>query len=112
MKKYMMGLFAALLGVALAIGTSSFKNHAARSHNTTEYYYEFSGSHGQESTMSLWLQLPSASAYNSVDCDPGSNNSCKIINTTNSGSHPTAVPLDNAGFPEIGTVNTDRELKD
>lgn len=103
-----MAVFVAAL---LAFGTSAFKNHPTKNHSTTEFYYEFTGTHGNESTMSLWSQLATQQDYDDLDCVSGSNNSCKIINTTNSGTHPTSVPLDANGFPQIGTVNTDRQLK-
>ena len=110
MKKTILSISAIMLVLALAFGVSAFKNdHSKKAF--TQYYYEFSGTHGQESDMSLWIQLPSQTDYNNFSCNPGSNNSCKIINTTNSGGHPTAVPLDASGFPQIGTVNLDRKLK-
>ena len=111
MKKYILGICAIMLAVALAFGVSAFKNHSNKKAALTSYYYQFSGTHGQESDMSQWIQLPSVSDYNSFSCSPGSSNSCKIINTTNSGSHPSAVPLDPNGFPVKGTVNTDVKLK-
>lgn len=111
MKKYILGLCAIMLTVALAFSVSAFKKDKANKKPLTEYYYEFTGTHGSESSMSLWVQLPSQTDYNNFSCSPGSNNSCKIINTTNSGGHPTAVPLDGSGFPQVGTVNLDRRLK-
>lgn len=113
MKKYILSICAIMLAVALAFGVSAFKKSKADSKNKplTDYYYEFSGTHGHESDMSLWNQLPSLNDYNDYNCINGTSNSCKIINTTNSGSHPTAVPLDSNGFPVKGTVNTDVKLK-
>lgn len=112
MKKYITGIFAVVLAFGLTFGLSSFKKDRATGPSPyTNYYYEFSGSHGSESTMSLWIQLPTVDDYNDFSCASGSNNSCKIINNTNSGSHPTSVPLDASGFPQVGTVNTARVLK-
>jgi hypothetical protein len=104
MKKYIFGIFAAVFGIVLAFGTSGFKSHPVKNHPLTDYYYEFTGIHGQESTMSLWVQLASENDYEDLNCTSGSNNSCKIINNTNAGTHPTSVPLNGSGFPKLGTV--------
>jgi len=113
MKKYILGICAIMFAVALAFGVSAFKKSKTNSKNKplSSYYYEFAGTHGQESDMSQWIQLPALSDYNSFNCVNGSANSCKIINTTNSGSHPTSVPLDANGFPQVGSVNLARVLK-
>ena len=113
MKKYLTGIVAIMLGMLLAFGTSSFEKSKAVSKNKplSSYYYEFSGTHTHESDMSLWIQLSTANDYNDYNCPSGSTNSCKIINTTNSGTHPTTVPLDANSFPVQGTVNTDVKLK-
>lgn len=113
MKKYILGIFASMLMVTLVIGTSAFKESKADLKNEpiTSYYYEFIGEHGDENDMSLWVKLPSISDYNAFSCPTGSTNSCKIINTTNSGNHPTAVPLDGSGFPAAGAINLDVRLK-
>jgi len=110
MKKYILGINALVLAIALVFGISAFSDHSNKK-PLTQYYYEFTGTHGNESNMSLWDQLPSQTDYNNFSCSPGTSNSCKIINTTNSGGHPTAVPLDASGFPQVGTVNLDRKLK-
>jgi hypothetical protein len=110
MKKYILASFAVIFAIALVFTISAFKNHKPAKHPTTSYYYKFTGSHGNESTMSLWQQV-SLSDYNGLTCPFGSNNSCKIINTTNSGTNPTSVPLDANGFPQVGTVNTEVKLK-
>ena len=112
MKKYITGIVAVVIALTLTIGLSSFKkDHATKHHPDTVYYYEFTGTHGQESTMSLWAQLAGADDYNDFSCPQGSTNSCKIINNTNSGTHPTSVPLDGSGFPQVGAVNSARVLK-
>jgi len=112
MKKYITGIFAVVIALSLTFGLSSFKkDHAAKHHADTIYYYQFTGTHGQESTMSKWIQLASLDDYNDVPCSNGSTNSCKIKNTTNSGSNPTSVPLDANGFPQQGAVNTQVVLK-
>jgi hypothetical protein len=112
MKKYFTGIFAVVIALSLTFGLSSFKkDRAPKYHPNTDYYYEFTGSHGNESTMSLWVQLATIDDYNDFICPGGSTNSCKIINNTNSSSHPTSVPLDSGGFPQVGTVNSARVLK-
>ncbi len=112
MKKYITGIFAVVIALSLTFGLSSFKkDSASRHHPNTDFYYEFTGSHGNESTMSLWVQLATIDDYNDFNCPQGSTNSCKIINNTNSGTHPTSVPLDGSGFPQVGTVNSARLLK-
>jgi hypothetical protein len=112
MKKYITGIFAVVIALSLTLGLSSFKkDHAAKHHPNTDYYYQFTGTHGQESTMSKWVQLASVDDYNDLPCSNGSTNSCKIINNTNSGLNPTSVPLDINGFPQQGTVNTAVVLK-
>jgi len=112
MKKYITGIFAVIIALSLTFGLSSFKKEPAAKHRPdTIYYYQFTGTHGQESTMSKWTQLASLDDYNDVPCGNGSTNSCKIKNTTNSGSNPTSVPLDANGFPQQGTVNTVVVLK-
>ena len=102
-----------MLAVALAFGVSAFKNSKDNSNKTalTDYYYQFTGQHGQENDMSKWVKLPAATDYDDLDCDPGEDNSCKIINTTNSGNNPTTVPLDGNGFPQQGSVNKEVILK-
>ena len=110
MKKYLLSISAFVLAIAFVFGVSGFNAHSNKK-PLSQYYYEFTGTHGNESNMSLWVELPSQTDYNNFSCNPGSSNSCKIINTTNSGGNPTAVPLDASGFPQIGTVNLDRELK-
>ena len=112
MKKYITGIFAVVIALSLTFGLSSFKkNPVVKHHPDTLYYYQFTGTHGNESTMSLWVKLADVDAYNDVPCSNGSTNSCKIINTTNSGSNPTSVPLDANGFPQQGTINTVVVLK-
>jgi len=113
MKKYLTGIVAVMLGMLLAFGTSSFEKSKAVLKNKplSSYYYQFTGTHGNESNLNLWDQLSSLTDYNNLTCPIGSTNSCKIINTTNSAGHPTAVPLDANGFPVQGTVNTDVKLK-
>lgn len=113
MKKYILGICAIVLSVSLAYGISAFKNSKADSNNKppTSFYYEFTGTHGNESNVNLWNQLPSQTDYNNLTCPMGSTSSCKIINTTNSGGHPTSVPVDVNSFPIQGSVNTDVQLK-
>ena len=113
MKKYILGICAIMLAVSLSFAMSAFKKSKAYSTNKpmTSYYYEFEGTHGDEDNMSLWIQLPTVDDYNDFNCPSGSTKSCKIINTTNSGGHPTDVPLDANSFPVQGSVNTAVKLK-
>ncbi len=112
MKKYITGIFAVVIALSLTFGLSSFKKEPAAKHRPdTIYYYQFTGTHGQESTMSKWTQLASSDDYDDLSCSSGNANSCKIKNTTNSGSNPTSVPLDINGFPQPGAVNTQVVLK-
>lgn len=113
MKKYILGICAIMFAVALSFGVSAFNKSKADSKNKplTDYYYEFTGTHGNESNLNLWSQLSSQTDYDNLICPMGSTNSCKITNSTNSGGHPTAVPLDSKGFPQVGTVTSVRVLK-
>ena len=112
MKKYTIGIFAVVIALSLTFGLSSFKkDRAPKHHPDTNFYYEFTGSHTHENDMSLWTQLATVDDYNDFTCSQGSTNSCKITNNTNSGTHPTSVPLDGSGFPQVGTVNITRVLK-
>ena len=111
MKEYILGTFVIMIALVLAFSFSAFRNSHKIKNHTTDFYYEFTGTHGNESNMSLWTQLPTLADYGAFTCTHGSTNSCKIINTTNSGTHPTSVPLDVNGFPQTGATNTEVKLK-
>lgn len=102
MKRYFTGVFAVVIALAAVAFTKIPTKHTTHHGKLTDFYYQFTGSHGQEATTSLWVQLSSLSDYNSFSCKPGNDAGCKIINTTNSGGHPTSVPL-SGGLPDPNT---------
>lgn len=115
MKKYLTGIVAIMLGMLLAFGTSAFKD-IKKHHNIkadSEYYFEFTGSHGNESNTSLWQEL-SANDYDDLSC-PGLNAGCKIITLSVTGTapnvHPSSVPVDVNSKPTIGGTTLDAEYK-
>jgi hypothetical protein len=117
MKKYRTGFIAVMLGIALAFGTSAFKNskknHSRDKAALTEFYFQFMGTHGNESNTSLWKEL-SSSDYDLLDC-PGSTAGCKIISSSVTGTvpdrHPTSVPVDANSKPTITSPTLEAEYK-
>lgn len=108
MKKYLFSSAALVVAVIFAAFTYQTTNTEATT-GQTEYFYRFDGTPGQESNMSKWTQI-SSGEYNSLDCE-GTTKSCKIKNTTNSGGHPTSVPL-SGGLPAQTGANTEVVNKD
>jgi hypothetical protein len=106
MKKNVTGLVAIMLGILMAFGTSAFKQ-ANKHHNklkaATEFYFQFMGTHGNESNTSLWQEI-SANDYDNLDC-PGDVAGCKIITSSETGTapnvHPTSVPVDANSKPLV-----------
>lgn len=105
MKKYITGFVAVMLGLFLAVGTTAFKDIKAphKSNSDTQFYFQFTGSHGNESNTSLWQQI-SATDYDNLDC-PGANAGCKIITSSATGMapnvHPSSVPVDANSKPTV-----------
>ncbi len=82
-----MGLLTFLVAVfAVAFTTPDLKSKAPQ----TNYFYRFDGAVGEEDDMSKWTEVD---AYGDVTCTTGTVRGCRITNTTNSGGHPTSVPL-------------------
>lgn len=97
----------AILAIVLAAGAAAFtapEKQVTRSQAFEDFYYRFDGAVGEESDMSQWTQI-SQSTYNSLSCT-GSAKACKITNTTNSGGHPTSVPL-SGGLPQQTGANVE-----
>lgn len=103
MKKYLFGILSiAITAVVFAFALPGNSKEEAK---LQDFYYQFEGAPGEENIMSKWTQLPDLQAYQNVDCPQGSDLACRIINTTNSGGHPTSVPL-SGGLPVAdGTIN-------
>jgi hypothetical protein len=99
MKRFIYGSFAAIIALVAVAFTNAPSSEMKQTGNPTDYYYQFTGTHGQENQMSKWVQLSTLGDYNDFDCPTGSDEGCKIVNTTNSGGHPTSVPLTGAGLP-------------
>lgn len=99
MKRYLFGMLAIVLAFGAVAFTKSPAKQSKQSGGFTDYYYQFTGTHGQENDMSKWVQLDDVDEYNTFNCPNGSARACKIKNTTNSGGHPTSVPLTGAGLP-------------
>lgn len=116
MKKNITGIVAVLLGILLAFGTSAFKQTNKHHKNVkadTEYYFQFMGSHGNESNPSLWKEI-SSTDYIDLDC-PGQNEGCKIISSSVTGTapnrHPSSVPVDVNSKPTTVSPTLDAEYK-
>lgn len=103
MKKYLFGILSiAIIAVLFAF---ALPGKSEKDSKVTEFYYQFTGTHGEESDMSKWEQLDDLDEYQDVNCPSGNAVACRIINTTNSGGHPTSVPL-SGGLPvEDQTIN-------
>lgn len=115
MKKYLTGIVAIMLGMLLAFGTSAFKGDEKVHNNNADpqFYFQFMGSHGNESNTSLWKEI-SSTDYADLDC-PGQNAGCKIISSSVTGTapnrHPSSVPVDVNSKPTKVSPTLDAEYK-
>lgn len=99
MKRYIVGLVAVIVALSVFAFSKPEKKQFRHDQSMVDFYYRFDGIHGEENIMSKWTQI-SAGAYDSLQCPNINTQGCKIVNSTNSGSHPTLVPLSGAGgFP-------------
>lgn len=99
-------VFAAIAAIAIAFGTMSFspekvndtEKKIAKAPVFANYYYQFTGSPGQEDDESLW-QLISESDYLESTCNKNKNG-CVIKTISSAGSapsHPALVPVSGSG---------------
>jgi hypothetical protein len=106
MKKY----FFSLMAVAFAVSFVAFKNAPVDNSTRTDFYFEFTGSHGKEGDVTKWVQLADLDEYNDLTCN-SNNAGCKIITTsvqTVSGSlRPSEVLTDLDGTPTSGSGITE-----
>ncbi|MBN8789579.1 MAG: hypothetical protein J0I84_21060 [Terrimonas sp.] len=104
MKKMIPAILAFVIAVS-AVAFTTEKKRVPNPGNFTEYFYKFTGSTTSDvSDMSKWQQI-SQNGYDSILCNSTAK-ACKIINTTNSGGHPTSVPAV-AGVPQETGVNVE-----
>ena len=99
MKRYILGLLVAIVAVGAVAFTTVDTTPVAKDGNLI-YYYHFVGNPGTENIMANWQQLNDNDEYIAIGCDGGNNHGCVIKNSTNSGTHPTSVPL-SATSPKV-----------
>ncbi len=106
MKRYLSGIVALVTAIFAFAFTRPEKKDVRADHPLVTYYYSFSGNHGQENDMSKWTQI-TESEYANLGCPNVNVEGCEIQNTTNSGGHPTSVPLSGVGgYPIVSSPTT------
>lgn len=107
MKRYITGIVALIIAALTFAFTKPAEKNINSDHSIVTYYYKFVGIHGQENDMNKWVQI-SEEDYEKVGCPSGNEAGCLIQNTTNSGGHPTLVPLSGVnGHPILSSPTTD-----
>jgi len=79
MIRYITSIFAVIIAAGAVAFTSPKQGTTHNNPKTLSYYFQFTGTHGQEANESLWEEI-SLTDYNSLTCS-ASNQGCKITTT-------------------------------
>lgn len=112
MKKYILSIFAVVLAVGMVAFTAPSQSTVKQDLGVLNYYFQFTGTHGDESEPGEWQEI-SKTAYDNLACMGGSKG-CRI--TTISVDNPSdplgdrvisSVTVDNNDVPQVTSENTE-----